>query len=231
MSRSGGRVVALAVSAVLALSACVPGPPEQIAGAAEAPDPATVALESVLRIRSVSPCGTGVGSGFVLEGGQLITNRHVIEGARRIQVETWDGRPVAVGAARVGVETDIGVIDLPRATVRRFDGLPLADEPVAVGARLAALGYALAGPAKITHGQYLDRAPGRRFAEPGPVLRMSTSVQPGNSGGPLIDAEGNVVGVVYAYEVATLLSLAVPRERLQAVLRDPAALEPVVPCG
>ena len=100
-----------------------------------------------------------------------------------------------------------------------------------MGARLAALGYALAGPAKITHGQFLDRAPGRRFEEPGPVLRMSTSVQPGNSGGPLIDEEGRVVGVVYAYEIATLLSLAVPRERLQDVLADPAALEPVQPCG
>jgi S1-C subfamily serine protease len=231
VSRSLRRTVGLAVGAVLALSACVPGPPEEIAGASEADTPIEQAVDSVLRIRAISPCGTAVGSGFVTEGGVLVTNRHVIEGANRIQVETWDGRPVAVGAARVGVETDLGIIDLPRATVRRFDALPLADEPLGMGAPLAALGYAQAGPVLTTRGQFLDRAPGRRFLEPGAVLRMSTSVQPGNSGGPLVNDDGQVVGVVFAYEIATLLSLAVPRERLQAVLADPAALEPVRPCG
>jgi S1-C subfamily serine protease len=231
VTRTSVRALGLVLGAVLTLSACVPGPPEDIAGAAQAATPVEEAVDSVLRIRSVSPCGTSIGSGFVLEGGLLVTNRHVIEGARRIQVETWDGRPVAIGAARVGVETDLGIIDLPRATVRRFDALPLADEPLGLGTPLAALGYAQAGPVRTTRGQFLDRAPGRRFEEPGPVLRMSTSVQPGNSGGPLLDEDAHVVGVVYAYEVATLLSLAVPRERLQDVLADPAALEPVRPCG
>ena len=231
MSRALRRTVGWAVGAALLLSACVPGPPEEIAGAAEADTPIEQAVDSVVRIRSVGPCGSSVGSGFVTEGGHLVTNRHVIDGASRIQVETWDGRPVRIGAARVGVDTDLGIIDLPRATVRRFDVLPLADEPLGPGTRLAALGYARAGPVRTTRGQFLGRAPGARFAEPGAVMRMSASVQPGNSGGPLIDEDGQVVGVVYAYEVATLLSLAVPRERLQDALADPSMLEPVRACG
>ena len=231
MSRGSRRTVGWVVGAALLFSACVPGPPEEIAGATEADTPIEQAVDSVVRIRSVGPCGSSVGSGFVTEGRHLVTNRHVIEGASTIQVETWDGRPLRIGAARVGVDTDLGIIDLPRATFRRFDALPLADEPVIEGASLAALGYARAGPVRTTRGQFLGRAPGARFAEPGAVMRMSASVQPGNSGGPLIDEDGQVVGVVYAYEVATLLSLAVPRERLQDALADPSMLEPVRPCG
>jgi len=231
VSRALRRTVGLAVGAALLLSACVPGPPEEIAGATEADTAVEEAVDSVVRIRAVSPCGTAVGSGFVIEGGHIVTNRHVIDGARRIQVETWDGHPLRIGAARVGVDTDLGIIDLPRATARRFEALPLADEPLLMGARLSALGYAHAGPVRTTHGQFLQRVPGRRFLEPGVVLQMAASVQPGNSGGPLLDQDARVVGVVFAYETATLLSLAVPRERLEDALADPALLEPVRPCG
>lgn len=220
---------ALAVLAATA-TACVPGPPEEIAGATEADDPTTIARESVLRIRAVGPCGVAIGSGFVIEGGHLITNRHVVTGSRQLEVETWDGRPVATGTARQAVDTDLGVIDLPARSVRRLEPLTLAGERTPVGSRLTALGYAEAGPAVSTQGQFLDRPRGRRFEEPDRVLRMSTSVRPGNSGGPLLNADAEVVGVVFAYETATLHSLAIPRERLESVLADPDALEPVTPC-
>ena len=118
-----------------AISQLSPRSPEEIAGAAEADTPIEQAVDSVVRIRSVGPCGSSVGSGFVTEGGHLVTNRHVIDGASRIQVETWDGRPIRIGAARVGVDTDLGIIDLPRATVRRFDVLPLAEVLAHFGGR------------------------------------------------------------------------------------------------
>lgn len=224
-------VLAALLLTVGAGTACVPAPPEEMAHASDGPDAVAVARESVLRIRASSPCGAGVGSGFVIEGNRLVTNRHVIEGARTIELETWDGRTLAAGRARVGRTTDLGVIDLPPATARAVEPLALATEALTPGARLTAIGYANAGPARTTHGQFYDQAPGGRFGESGPVLRMGTSVQPGNSGGPLLDGETRVVGVVFAYEIATLHSLAVPRQRLEAVLADPGMLQPVTPCG
>ena len=227
--RLRATVGALAVLAALT-TACVPGPPEDIAGATEGDDPVTIARESVLRIRAVGACGVAIGSGFVVDGRHLVTNRHVVAGASRLQVETWDGRRVAVGDAHQAVDTDLGVIDLPARSARRLEPLALAAEPTPVGARLTALGYAMAGPAVSTQGQFLDRPRGRRFEEPARVMRMSASVRPGNSGGPLLNADGEVVGVVFAYETATLNSLAIPRDRLEDVLADLDGLEPVVPC-
>ncbi len=232
MSRSRTRAALGALALCAVLTGCVPPPPAEILGALEAEDALEQAADNVLRIRSLSACGGGVGSGFVVDG-RLITNRHVIEGASRIEVETWDGRPVPIdeASARVGVGTDLGVIDLARGAQRRVDALPLAEEEPAPGASLTAIGYAMARPAVTTTGQFLDEARGRRFGESGPVMRMNTSVRPGNSGGPLLNDEAQVVGVVFAYETATLHALAVPRDRLEAVLADPQAMEPVTPCG
>ena len=70
-----------------------------------------------------------IGSGFVVDGRHLVTNRHVVAGASRLQVETWDGRRVAVGDAHQAVDTDLGVIDLPARSARRLEPLALADEP------------------------------------------------------------------------------------------------------
>lgn len=223
-------LVALAMAALVAVG-CVAPPQGALPGAGDRPDPVTLARGSVVRIRAVSPCGVGVGTGFVIDGGRIVTNRHVVEGARRLSVETWAGDPVRVGAARQGRDTDLAVIELARAGRRDLQPLTLAAEPAAVGNRLTALGYAEAGPAVATSGQLIDEPRGRRFAEPGRVMRMGTSVRPGNSGGPLLDGDGEVVGVVYAYEIATRYSLAIPLTRLETVLANPGReLEPVRPC-
>jgi S1-C subfamily serine protease len=226
------RALPVLLVGVLALTACVAPPTGPLPGAGDdGPDPVTVARTSVVRIRAIGACGVGVGTGFVIPGRRIVTNRHVVEGSRRVEVETWDGRPVPVGSVRQGRTTDLAVIDLRSQGARRVPALPLAEEAAPLGTRLTALGYAEAGPAVATSGQLIDMPRGRRFlGEPDRVLRMGTSVRPGNSGGPLIDDDGEVVGVVYAYEIATQYSLAIPLLRLRASLRDPAAFEPVRPC-
>jgi S1-C subfamily serine protease len=226
--RRVASLVAVLLAAALS-TACVPPPTGEVAEAAAA-DPVDVARESVLRIRNVSACGVSIGSGFVIDGNRLVTNRHVVSGARRLEVETWDGRRVAVGDALEGVDTDLGIIELRPRAAREFEPLTLSEEPVQTGARVAAIGYALAGPAVTTRGQFLDRPRGRPFGEPDRVLRYNTTVEHGNSGGPLVNRAGDVVGVVFAYEVATGHGLAIPLERLEATLDDRQATTPVTPC-
>jgi S1-C subfamily serine protease len=228
-----GRLLPLGVLllAAAALStACVPGPTGEVAEA-QPPTPVEVAGESVVRIRNTSACGVAIGTGFVVDGNRIVTNRHVVEGARELDVETWDGRPVGVGIARQGVETDLGVIDLRGRVARNLTPLPFDEDGLETGDRVAAIGYALAGPTVTTFGQFLDTPRGRPFLEPDRVLRYNTTVEHGNSGGPLLNREGEVVGVVFAYEVATGYGLAIPLERLEATLTVPGATRPVVPCG
>jgi S1-C subfamily serine protease len=210
---------------------CVP-PPEDTASRAEPPpDPEELARESVVRIRSVGECGVAVGSGFVIDGHRLVTNRHVVAGAAELEVETWDGRPVSIGAARQARSTDLAVVELTGRSRRQLDPLALAADGATPGDGLTAIGYAEAGPAVITHGQMVDSPPGRRHLnEPGTVVRMSTHLRHGNSGGPVLSDAQEVVGVAYALDPETELTLAIPLERLRRTIDDPAAFEPVHPC-
>jgi S1-C subfamily serine protease len=182
-----------------------------------------------VRIRASGPCGLSIGTGFVIEGDRVVTNNHVVAGATEFELETWDGREIAATGAHQAAGTDLAVIDLDPAD-QDLVPLPLVDGITGVGQHLTAVGYPMAGPLASTRGNLLDRPGGRRFGESGPVLRLGTSVRPGNSGGPLLDDEGAVAGVVFAYEIDTLHALAVPHDRLQDVLADTAALEPVEAC-
>ncbi len=100
----------------------------------------------------------------------------------------------------------------------------------AQGADVAAVGYPLGGPFTITEGVVIDRIDGFDFNVPGDILRISAEVQPGNSGGPLLDRRGRVAGVVYAIERATGLGLAIPMDTVNMLIDD-AGFEAVPACG
>lgn len=151
------RALLVLLAGLLALTACVAPPSGPLPGAGDdGPDPVTLARTSVVRIRAIGACGVGVGTGFVIPGRRIVTNRHVVEGSRRVEVETWDGRPIAVGSVRQGRATDLAVIDLRPQGARRAPELTLAEEAAPLGTRLTALGYAEAGPAVATSGQLID---------------------------------------------------------------------------
>jgi S1-C subfamily serine protease len=153
-----------------------------------------------LRIRNIS-CGEGsIGSGFAVNAHTLITNRHVIAGAAALQADTWDGQTIDldVSQAATGVLVDIGVIHVAQS-------LPVVATPgpePPVGAPVTAVGYPLGGALTITHGKVLAYLNGNTLnpaiASSGRVMEVSAPVKHGNSGGPLLDSRGRLVGVVFA---------------------------------
>jgi S1-C subfamily serine protease len=179
-----------------------------------------------VRVRNVSCEGVSTGSGFALAPDILITNRHVLAGADTLEVSTWDGRTYEISSASVGVLGDLGVavVDGRLPLVARFGPPPQAGDLV------TAVGYPLGGPLTLSEGAVVDRVDGEHLNVPGEVVRLTARVRPGNSGGPVLDHKGEVVGIVYAIELETRFGLAIPVDTLRSLARV-GGYEDVPPCG
>lgn len=140
----------------------------------------------------------GQGSGIVLDRrGLIITNNHVIDGASQVQVGFKDGRTFVGEVVGSDEATDVAVIRL------NASDLPAADlgdsESLKVGQFVLAIGNALALPGGPTVSMGVLSAkgrplPGSDFIFEG-LLQTDAAVNPGNSGGPLADLDGKVIGI------------------------------------
>jgi S1-C subfamily serine protease len=218
-SRPARRGAALLV--VLVLGGCVSPPPAiddvpSFAAGDEIELPAAAATsvlrraqEVTVRIRSLGCDRFGIGSGFVLPGGVVVTNRHVIDQPREVSLNTWDGVSLDATVTGIAVDSDLAVLQLRDAAA----DLPVAElrtTPVEVGETIVAVGYPEGGPATVTTGSVVGLVDGELLGEPSEVIRVDATIRQGNSGGPLLDEQGRVVGVVFALEVGTGYGLAVP---------------------
>ncbi|MCG7360198.1 trypsin-like peptidase domain-containing protein [Roseomonas sp. ACRSG] len=136
------------------------------------------------------------GTGFVVAADRVLTNRHVVDGCDHVFIRTADGRMLpAVPPAKVDANLDLSLLAVPGnpgpalafrsgPAVRRGEGV------VAYGFPLPGL---LSSDPKLTRGE----VNGLNGLGDNPAqYQISAPVQPGNSGGPLLDLHGNVVGVV-----------------------------------
>jgi len=179
-----------------------------------------------VRVRNVSCLGIGVGSGFAIAPDVLVTNRHVLAGADTIEVSTWDGRTLSADAAEVGVLGDLGL-----AYVRgRLPQVGSYGAPPKRGDEVTVVGYPGGEELTLAPGTVIDLPPGRRYGIEGRVMRLTSHVEPGNSGGPVLDRRGKIAGVVWAYELNTGFGLAIPVDTLRRLVRE-GGFEPVPPCG
>jgi S1-C subfamily serine protease len=96
---------------------------------------------------------------------------------------------------------------------------------------VTAYGYPSAHQLTMTSGRVLGYSKDVQLGNLGRVMKFSAHIEPGNSGGPLVDTTGRVVGVVYATEIATGDGLAVPVSTLKDTLSDPHGLKDVQPCS
>jgi S1-C subfamily serine protease len=158
------------------------------------------AQQLTLRVRNISCTGVATGSGFALDPHTIITNRHVVEGAAALELNTWDGISIDadVDEASTARLVDIAATKVDQAlpTVARPGPDPEPGQPV------TAVGYPLGGPLTLSPGRVVRIFDGRTlpagFAFDGEVIEVSSKIKPGNSGGPLLDRRGRLVGVVFA---------------------------------
>ena len=165
--------------------------------------------ETVVRVRgfiqddfgSMHEYGTGSGV-VILDKGLILTNLHVVSGATHLTVTFFDGMEALANVVSMHPENDLAVIlakqipdDLPAATLGSASRLHPGDEVVAVG---FPFGIGPSVSAGVVSGL------GREFRAPDgkhvltQLIQFDAAANPGNSGGPLLTMDGEVVGIVTA---------------------------------
>jgi S1-C subfamily serine protease len=173
--------------------------------ATNTPASATLSTEQLVELASPSvvrvSLPTGVGSGVIIDpAGYIITNNHVVESApQSVQVTLADGSIHSAQVLGRDPQADLAVLKIDAG--RELPALELADlDDVNVGQDVIAIGFALdltggSGPPSVTRG--IISALNRAIPSSGILGAVQTdaAINHGNSGGPLLDYEGHVVGI------------------------------------
>lgn len=149
---------------------------------------------AVVSIGTTSARGEGYGSGVIIRSdGMILTNAHVVGGARSVEVSLADGRTLTGTVLGRDPALDVAVVrvpgtNLPAASIGNSDELQ-------VGQRAIAIGNPIGFARSVTTGviSALNRNAGRGTYET--FIQTDAAISPGNSGGPLLDSRGTVIGI------------------------------------
>jgi S1-C subfamily serine protease len=175
-----------------------------VSSVAESVSPSVVHIKISRRIKQKNSRGdyfykdeNGSGSGFIISSdGYIITNNHVVENSRRIEVELYDGRKYLSEIIGNDPFTDIAVIkihgdSLIAVTIGNSESLKVGQLVIAIGNPFgfqctvtAGVISALGRSIKSVNGRLIDN-----------VIQTDAALNPGNSGGPLVNTAGKVIGI------------------------------------
>jgi 2-alkenal reductase len=171
----------------------------------------------VVSIQTITDQGGGQGSGFVYDReGHIITNFHVVDGAKALEVDFPSGLKVEGNVIAKDPDSDLAVI---KVNVQTEELVPLAlgnSDQLKVGQQVIAIGNPFGLTSTMTTGivsalgrtmESMRQAPGGSFFTASGLIQTDAAINPGNSGGPLLDTLGSVVGINRAIQTSqTILS-------------------------
>jgi S1-C subfamily serine protease len=169
---------------------------QAVVGVVDGVGPAVVNIGVRKRGRDGQP-GEGAGSGVIIaQDGYVLTNHHVIDGAGQIEISLTDGSEYPAQVIGSDPATDLAVVRMahngfPSATLGDSDKLRVGQLAIAIGNPLGFQSTVSTGVISAL-GRSL-RSPQGRLIEN--VIQTDVSLNPGNSGGPLVDSHGRVIGI------------------------------------
>ncbi len=143
----------------------------------------------------------GVGSGFIIDtNGDIVTNRHVVQGATKVTVTMNDNKEYSAHVVGKDAQTDVAVVRLDHPPANLVVARLGDSDKLEVGEWVVAVGSPLGLEQTVTAGIVSGKGrPGRHVQMSGRRVRgyiqTDAKINPGNSGGPLVNLEGEVVGV------------------------------------
>lgn len=147
--------------------------------------------------------GQVAGSGFLLTAsGFLVTNNHIVQGSDSVYVQSQQGVVYKARIVHADPQHDLAILAIGQDTA--FHALPpvpysFEARPSDLGERVFTLGYPRE---EIVYGEgYLSSGTG--FRGDSAAYQVAISVNPGNSGGPLLDEKGNVIGIITAKQITS----------------------------
>jgi serine protease Do len=172
-------------------------------------------MDSVVIVQNGSNIGSGV---LVSEEGYILTAAHVVTGAQSVAVYLADGESVPGQVLRVDPDQDVALVKIAGG---QYHCLPLQRKEPVIGSEVYGIGVRLAGNLAFT----VARAQVKGYLEAGggPVyIQTDANLAPGNSGGPLLNASGEVVGIVswkLTRRDANVLSFGSPIDNAEQAMR------------
>ena len=182
--------------------------------------PLDAAMDKVFTVRSNDTEDRFLGSAFIWADGTVaVTNAHVVGTAEDVRLIDRHGTDlVALVIARDPVR-DVAVISLPTPA----DGLPLTEATPELGDEVFALGAPLGIEFTLTEGRISTLARQTDIAVPMLMLQHDAAVNPGSSGGPLVDAEGRLLGmnsqIADGSRMFVGIAYAIPTAELQRIVQ------------
>ena len=169
------------------------------------------------------------GSGFLISpDGEILTNYHVVQGAQKLTVTLYDGRSYEARVLGYEAASDVALIkieakDLPYVTLGDSDALFVGDEVAAIGNPLGELTYSMTVGYVSSKDRYVNTD-----GTPINMMQLDAAINSGNSGGPLFDMRGTVVGIITAKYSGTTgsgtsiegIGFAIPINDVTSILKD-----------
>ena len=138
---------------------------------------------------------TGIGSGVIVSpDGRVITNNHVVAGAKRVVVQLADETEVEATEVRGDPDSDVATLKLNRDEPFQHAGVANSDL-LEIGDWVLAIGSPFRLEATVSAGIISAKNRALQNIKRGRMIQTDAAINPGNSGGPLIDLDGNVIAI------------------------------------